>query len=75
MLGGAFWVAFLRNAMGAVLVLAVFLLLDRPRVAMKKAVLCYLTFGLLAVGGYCHVSGFGDFLLSHEQGWAVFVPV
>ena len=38
MLGGAFWVAFLRNAMGAVLVLAVFLLLDRPRVAMKKAV-------------------------------------
>ena len=52
MLGGAFWVAFLRNAMGAVLVLAVFLLLDRPRVATKKAVLCYLTFGLLAVGGF-----------------------
>lgn len=52
MLGGTFWVAFLRNAMGAVLVLAVFLLLDRPRVAMKKAVLCYLAFGLLAVGGF-----------------------
>ena len=72
MLGGAFWVAFLRNAMGAVLVLAVFLLLDRPRVAMKKAVFCNLVFGLIAVGGfsvwymldreaYLHFSGIATF--------------
>ena len=52
MLGGTFWIAFLRNAMGAVMVLAVFLLLDRPRMAMKKAVLCYLAFGLAAVTGF-----------------------
>ena len=38
MLGGNFWVSFFRNGIGAGLMLAVFLMLDRPKVAMKKAV-------------------------------------
>lgn len=45
MLGGSFGVALLRNGMGAGLVMAVFLLLDRPRVPMEKAVRYYALFG------------------------------
>lgn len=45
MLGGSFWIAFLRNGIGAALVMAVFLLLDCPRFSMKKTILYY------AVGG------------------------
>lgn len=42
MLGGSIWVAALRNVMGAGLMMTVFLLLDRPRMPMKKndLVLC-----------------------------------
>lgn len=46
MLGGGFWVSFLRNGTGAVLMMAVFLMLDRPRFSMKKTVTAYLAGGL-----------------------------
>lgn len=45
MLGGSFGVALFRNGMGAGLVMAVFLLLDRPRMPMQKAVRWYVLFG------------------------------
>lgn len=45
MLGGSFWIALLRNAMGAVMIMGIFLLLDRPRFPMKKMVLYYGLFG------------------------------
>lgn len=49
MLGGSVWVAALRNLIGAGLMMAVFLLLDRPRLSMKKTIWCYALFGLAAV--------------------------
>lgn len=48
MLGGSFWVAVLRNCLGACLMMSVFLLLDHPRFSMKKTVYSYILFGLLA---------------------------
>ena len=36
MLGGSFWTAFLRNGISAGLIMLVFLLLDRPKLPMKK---------------------------------------
>lgn len=36
MLGGSFWIAGLRNIMGAGLMMSVFLLLDRPKLSMKN---------------------------------------
>ncbi len=45
MLGGSFWVAFLRNGMGAILMMSVFLLLDCPRLPMRRTVLCYIAAG------------------------------
>lgn len=38
MLGGSFWVAFWRNSLGAILLMGVFLLLDKPRFDMRKTV-------------------------------------
>lgn len=52
MLGGSFWVAFLRNAISTVLLLSLFLMLDRPKVSMKKAVWCYVFFGVFIVVAY-----------------------
>ena len=52
MLGGSFWIALLRNAMGAALILGIFLLLDRPRFPMKKMLVYYGVFGAAAVGAY-----------------------
>lgn len=52
MLGGSFWIALLRNAMGAVLIMGIFLLLDRPRFPMKRMVLYYSLFGVAAVLTY-----------------------
>ena len=49
MLGGSFAVALLRNGMGAILMMGIVLLLDRPRLSMKKTVLCYILFGILMV--------------------------
>lgn len=49
MLGGNFWIAFLRNTIGAGTIMTVFLMLDRPRVSMKKAFLYYAGFGLLTI--------------------------
>ena len=45
MLGGSFWVAMLRNGLSAFLLMAVFLLLDRPRLPMKKTILYYAVYG------------------------------
>lgn len=50
MLGGSFWIALLRNAMGAALILGIFLLLDRPRFPMKKMLGYYGVFGRLPSG-------------------------
>ena len=52
MLGGSFWVAVLRNGIGATLMMAVFLLLDHPRLSMKKTVCYYFVFALLAITGF-----------------------
>lgn len=52
MLGGSFWIALLRNAMGAVMIMGIFLLLDRPRFPMKKMVLYYGLFGAVVVVAY-----------------------
>ncbi len=38
MLGGSLWVAVLRNGLGVILMMAVFLLLDHPRLSMKRTV-------------------------------------
>lgn len=46
MLGGGFWMAFFRNGIGASMMMAVFLMLDRPRFSMKKTLYCYVLFGL-----------------------------
>ncbi len=52
MLGGSFWVAFLRNGMSITLMLSFFLMLDRPRFPMRKTVFYYVVFGLLLLTGY-----------------------
>ena len=52
MLGGSFWVAFLRNGMSITLMLSFFLMLDRPRFSMKKTIYCYIAFGALMLVGY-----------------------
>lgn len=44
MLGGSFWIACLRNGMGAALLMSVFLLLDRPRFRMGKTIKYYAAF-------------------------------
>lgn len=49
MLGGSFWIAVLRNSIGAGLMMTVFLLLDHPRLSMKKTIWYYAIFGLLVV--------------------------
>ncbi|MBD5498492.1 MAG: sensor histidine kinase [Lachnospiraceae bacterium] len=45
MLGGSFLVSFLRNGIGAGLMMTVFLLLDHPKLPMKKAIWCYMAYG------------------------------
>lgn len=52
MLGGSFWIAFLRNTISVVLMLSFFLMLDRPRFSMKKTVCCYVVFGVSLIVGY-----------------------
>lgn len=46
MLGGSFWVAILRNGLSAFLLMTVFLLLDRPKLPMKKTILYYAVYGV-----------------------------
>ncbi len=46
MLGGSFWVALFRNAISLGLMLTFFLMLDRPKLSMKKAIWCYGAFGI-----------------------------
>ena len=52
MLGGTFWVALLRNSIGAVMMMTVFLMLDHPRLPMRKTIFYYLIFGIIAVGSF-----------------------
>lgn len=52
MLGGSFWIAALRNSIGAVLMMTVFLLLDRTRYSVKKTVCGYIMFGLSATAAF-----------------------
>ncbi len=52
MLGGSFWVAFLRNTISTVLMLAFFLMMDRPRFCIKKIVWYYTIFGIFMITVY-----------------------
>lgn len=52
MLGGSFWIALIRNMLGAVLIMGVFFLLDRPRFSRKKTVVYYCAFGVFAAVGF-----------------------
>jgi len=52
MLGGSFWIAAFRNTISAGLMLSFFLMLDRPRFPMKKAIWCYIIFGVSLVTSY-----------------------
>ena len=52
MLGGSFWIAFLRNAISTGLMLSFFFMLDRPRFSMKKTAWCYIIFGVSMVTAY-----------------------
>ena len=45
MLGGSFWIAVIRNSIGALLLMSVFLMLDRPRAGIKKTVGYYGIYG------------------------------
>lgn len=52
MLGGSFWVSFLRNSLGVGLMLAVFMLLEHPAASRGKMVMGCIVFGLLAAIGF-----------------------
>ena len=52
MLGGSFWVALLRNAMSVGMMMTFFLLLDRPRFAMRKTMWCYGACFSALLGGF-----------------------
>lgn len=52
MLGGSFFVAIMRNMIGAGIMLAVFLLLDRPRYPEKRMLGSYLLFGVISAIGF-----------------------
>ena len=52
MLGGSVWIALLRHIMGAMLMMGVFFLLDRPRFSVKKAAVYYCLFGVLAAAAF-----------------------
>ncbi len=52
MLGGSFWVSFLRNGLGAGLMIAVFMLLEHPAAFRRKMAVSCILFWLLATTGY-----------------------
>lgn len=52
MLGGSFWIAMLRHMMGAVMMMGVFFLLDRPRCPVKKAAVYYCLFGMIFAAAF-----------------------
>lgn len=52
MLGGSFWIAVLRNGLSAGLMMSVFLLLDHPRLSMKRTVSYYFLFALFVIAGF-----------------------
>lgn len=45
MLGGSFFIAFLRSGIGAGLMMTAFLMLDHPRFPIKKTIRCYAAYG------------------------------
>ncbi len=74
MLGGSFWVAMLRNGLSAFLMMSVFLLLDRPKLPMKKTILYYVAYGvglnflyslwyMVSVRSFIKLSGLSSLLL------------
>lgn len=52
MLGGPFWIAFLRNTISVVLMMTFFLMLDRPKFSMRKTIWCYVIFGISVIVSY-----------------------
>lgn len=52
MLGGSFWIAFFRNLISAGLMLAFFLMLDRPRFSRKVTIWGYAIFGSTLITCY-----------------------
>ncbi len=63
MLGGSFFIALLRNTISAGLMMTFFLMLDRPKLSMKKTIWCYVVFGCCLIFGYsiwylCYPAGF-----------------
>lgn len=64
MLGGSFWIAFLRNFISIVLMLSFSLMLDRPKFAMKKTIVCYVIFGVaLNIAYSCwYLFAYGSFV-------------
>lgn len=52
MLGGSVGIALLRHIMGAMLMMGVFFLLDRPRFSVKRAAVYYCVFGVLAAAAF-----------------------
>lgn len=52
MLGGSFWAALLRNGIGSLLMMLVFLLLDRPRFKMNITVWIYIFYWIFLTLGF-----------------------
>lgn len=52
MLGGSFWVSFLRNGLGAGLMMTIFMLLEHPAASLRKKVMGCILFWLFATTGY-----------------------
>ena len=52
MLGGTFWVSFLRNGLGAGLMMTVFMLLEHPAASLPKKVLGFILFWMFVTTGY-----------------------
>lgn len=52
MLGGSFWIGFLRNSMGAGVIMIVFLLLDHPKYSLRKTIWYYIVFALFILLGF-----------------------
>lgn len=52
MLGGSFWISFVRNGLGAGLMMAVFMLLEHPGAPLKRTIRNCVAFWLLATSGF-----------------------
>lgn len=52
MLGGSFWISFLRNGLSAGLMITVFMLLEHPAASLPKKVMGCILFWMFATTGY-----------------------